>query len=448
VINCLTNLADRSLLDPYYAGQHRYQFHKLIKEYLKDVESRKSGVETSRIAVRFNSSFLALYTQLLSGFVNRCSNVPHDDILDRFEYDCHNFEWLPVKIYFIQLLPVISIVNLTEVFTGDLMMETFGRAQLYVQTRIILIAFENGMDNISAQIGATETLNLYHDLVLQLRKWMQSYSVLCFILCEATFAPNISSRFQIVNKQLAKSNHNAHDYYNELKIPYRNNYSFHKSICFSCCKLYPDFVGMFVGLFEVLLLLLIGEVNRMRLNFKKMCFLNNMHLSTGEKVAFIVVGMTPEFFLPEIAIPVLVWYVSYFIELFLVSIHVVITVSLVLISIGMVLLVNYYQSASVVNLSYYVMQCALLIVLGKDMITMYYLFICIAITYIIKQFNTTLASSILHFFILAFIVDTYVYELDVIYYVSYFVSLLFEPHWIFSMSILSFPACVLCTLLK
>jgi len=66
-INCLTNLADRSLLDPYYAGQHRYQFHKLIKEYLMDVESRKSGVETSRIAVRFNSSFLAHYTQVLSG---------------------------------------------------------------------------------------------------------------------------------------------------------------------------------------------------------------------------------------------------------------------------------------------------------------------------------------------------------------------------------------------
>lgn len=203
---------------------------------------------------------------------------------------------------------------------------------------------------------------------------------------------------------------------------------------------------MFVGLFEVLLLLLIGEVNRMQLNFKKMCFLNNMHLSTVEKVAFIVVEMTPEVFLPEIAIPVLVWYVSYFIELFLVSI--VITVSLVLISMGMVLLVNYYQSASVVKLSYYVVQCALLIMLRKDMITMYYLFICIAITCIIKQFNTTLAASILHIFILAFIVDTYIYELDVIHYVSYFVSLLFEPHWIFSMSILSFPVCVTCALLK
>jgi len=325
------------------------------------------------------------------------------------------------------------------------MMETFGRAQLYVQTRIILISFENGMDNISAQIGATETLNLYRDLVLQLRKWMQSYSVLCFILCEATFVPNISSRFQIVNKQLARSYHNAHGYYNELKIPYHKYYSFHKSICFSCCKLYPDFVGMLVGLFEVLLLLLIGEVNRMRLNFKKMCFLNNMHLSTVEKVAFIVVGMTPELFLPEIAIPVLVWYVSYFIELFLVSI--VIMVSLALISMGMVLLVNYYQSASVVNLSYYVVQCALLIVLRKDMITMYYLFICTAITYIIKQFNTTFASSILRIFILAFIVDTYVYELDIMHYESYFVSL-FEPHWIFSMSILSFPICILCALLK
>lgn len=128
------------------------------------------------------------------------------------------------------------------------------------------------------------------------------------------------------------------------------------------------------------------------------------------------------------------------IELFVFSVSIVI--ALFLISMGMVLLVSYYQSASVVKLSYYVVQCALLIVLRKDMITMYYLFICIAITYIIKQFNTTFASSILHIFILAFIVDTYVYELDVMHYVSYFVSLLLEPHWIFSMSILSFPACV------
>jgi len=31
-------------------------------------------------------------------------------------------------MYFIQPLPVMSIVNLAEVLTSDLMMETFGRA--------------------------------------------------------------------------------------------------------------------------------------------------------------------------------------------------------------------------------------------------------------------------------------------------------------------------------
>jgi len=103
------------------------------------------------------------------------------------------------EMYFIQPLPVMSIVNLTEVFTSDLMMETIGRVQLYLQARTLLIAFENGMDIISAQIGATETLNIYRDLVLQLRKWMQSYGVGCFILCEVTFVQNISSRFQIGN---------------------------------------------------------------------------------------------------------------------------------------------------------------------------------------------------------------------------------------------------------
>ena len=59
----LTNLTDRSLLDRYsYAGQHRYQFHRLIKEYLMDIDSHQPYAKTLRIATRFNSSFLVHYT--------------------------------------------------------------------------------------------------------------------------------------------------------------------------------------------------------------------------------------------------------------------------------------------------------------------------------------------------------------------------------------------------
>ena len=53
---CVQKLTDVSLLNAYfYAGQSRYQFHKLIKNYLTDVET--DIYPLSLKAVRFNSSF-------------------------------------------------------------------------------------------------------------------------------------------------------------------------------------------------------------------------------------------------------------------------------------------------------------------------------------------------------------------------------------------------------
>ena len=49
---CLSSLADRSLLDQYsYADQHRYKFHKLIREYM--------------IGVEFQHQFVSYYTVII-----------------------------------------------------------------------------------------------------------------------------------------------------------------------------------------------------------------------------------------------------------------------------------------------------------------------------------------------------------------------------------------------
>ena len=95
------------------------------------------------------------------------------------------------------------------------------------------------MDDISAEIGASETLNLYRDLVLQLRKWISSYPENCLTLCEETFLPNISSRYHTIDKQLAMSNYNKHWYYNQLNFPYYQSSG--ESFCYSYCARYNYF---------------------------------------------------------------------------------------------------------------------------------------------------------------------------------------------------------------
>ena len=96
-----------------------------------DVESHKSGVETSIIAVRFNSNFLTHYTQLLSGFVSRCNQIHHDtENIGRFEYESHNFECLLEKLYCFHKWPVIPFVNLAHSLSCQLMLETFNKMEL------------------------------------------------------------------------------------------------------------------------------------------------------------------------------------------------------------------------------------------------------------------------------------------------------------------------------
>lgn len=55
-----------------YAGQSHYQFHKFIKE-------SNIAMSASRVAITFISSFLTHYTQILSSFVSRYSEIPHND---------------------------------------------------------------------------------------------------------------------------------------------------------------------------------------------------------------------------------------------------------------------------------------------------------------------------------------------------------------------------------
>ena len=233
-IGYLRNLTDLSLLDPYfYAGQSRYQFHKVIKEYFGDVGSCNISINLTSMNVLFNSSFVLHYTQILHYFINNYNQLPHDEEkIGRFEYESHNFECLLEKVDLFDLWTVTPVLHLTHALTCDLMLEILTRTKLLKAGAKVLVMFEHRMEAISAQIGALETLNMYRDLVLVLRKWIQSFPERdCKDMCAEVFVQkSFTTRVEIIDKQLAKTNYNRHNYYRKLQFPY-----FEGSICFSYC---------------------------------------------------------------------------------------------------------------------------------------------------------------------------------------------------------------------
>jgi len=109
------------------------------------------------------------------------------------------------------------------------MLKMFTRIELLGLGQTVLVMFEHRMNDISSQTGALETLSVYRDLVLLLRKWMQSEEGCCMAFCVLTFLYGLEARIETINKQLAKINDSTRSY-KELQFPY-----FGKSVCFSYC---------------------------------------------------------------------------------------------------------------------------------------------------------------------------------------------------------------------
>ena len=272
---CMRNLTDTSLLDLYsYGGQNRYQFHKLIKEFLIDIESHDNQIlETSIIIIRFNSSFVLYYTQLLHNFVTVYNQMPYDDEnIGRFEYESHNFDCLMKKVYSFNAWTVKSVVHFTHALNSGLMLEIFTVNQLLKVGQRVLVIFEGRMDDISIQIGALETLNVYRDLILVLREWIQSFPEKnCKILCEETFLQQeFMIRIETINRQCSKANCNRQDYYRKLQFSY-----FGESICFSYCLQFSsiNISTLIICSIVMLVITMVKVIIRRRLTIKQILFL-------------------------------------------------------------------------------------------------------------------------------------------------------------------------------
>ena len=449
---CLTNLFDRSLLDAYSnALQPRYQFHKLINEYLTDVESQKFDAETSRI-LRFNSSFLIHYTKALSNFVIIYNERSQDkENIYKFKLESHNFECLLEKVLYFDRWPVIAFVKLTRALTSQLMLESFSKIKLLKVGQRSMILLEDRMEDISDKIGAFKTLSIYHDLVLQIRKWMQTYQGNCSALCKEIFLQNISSRCHVVNKQLVRTNLNTHDYYNKLRFPYYYK-SFGELICFIFC-FQTDKVDTFVIISisaVVLLNMVIRNPGKCLALCKKclqiipfwfpkqlgesFCFsfclrtdkISRLVIFTKGRVLLIITVMKTQFV--PVCIPLLVWYYFDFIDvLFALSLCIVIYISEYLVN--RCLLKATWMNLSVSLLYYlYIVPCVLLTI--NDPINMMnYIFIC-SVTAVTKLFNSMAAVLIYLFLVTVFCVDSYVHKLYIVDYVSSIFYYCLHPYYV------------------
>ena len=134
----------------------------------------------------------------------------------------------------------------------------------------ILRTFESRMDEISAQIGANETLNTYRDLVLTLREWIQSFPKSeCKSVCEDTFLQQgCETRLQTIDRQLTMANKRPRDFYRKLHLSI-----YGKSICLPYC-LYFERLDDYVVMINIILIIIFSVVRAIK----------DKHFSVKEKI--------------------------------------------------------------------------------------------------------------------------------------------------------------------
>ena len=383
-LGCLKTLTDISLLDLYsYAGQTRYQFHTLIKEYLTDIESQNNQID--KISFRFNSSFGSYYTYLLHKFASTYNRNPHDEEnIGRFEYESHNFEHLLDKVDFLCACAVKSIARLSYALKSELMLNMFTKVQLLRVAQTLLVMFEQKMDDISTKFGALETMNLYRDLVVAIKKWIQPEKYCCMPLCQSTFLQGFGTRFKIINNQLAKTNHNSRKY-KELQFPY-----FAESICLSHCS---HFATIDISMTTVCVFVML-TVTMVQMVVGKRCVVRKIQC-----LLIAIFCLCFVFFDVSIAASVCVF----------------ICVAIGLKFSGLLKLMKNHH----LTVIYYSMFVAF--VIGKNMIATIYIFSYVMMVNACNLFCTksvTRLNDALHISTIVWLVNTYVYEFEILDYVN------------------------------
>ena len=249
---CLRTLVERSLLEEYWhTGQLRYQFHRLIGEFLQYVQTEYSDAHGRKITTKFNLNYQLYYSQDILSLSQIYRRSPDsNEIVSRLEHDMYNFQNILQQMVE-QQLDIKSALNIAYGFSNstDFFIKIFGDCKYcFVELLEALVRlFDQQMLQISHRIGKKETALLYFNLISSVKRWLISnrnlwidHTMPCCTVCRGTFV-NHPSR---VEKLLTVSNT-------------LDAYYYHPWTCYLDC--FPELLSTALGVIGVLITLLINQ---------------------------------------------------------------------------------------------------------------------------------------------------------------------------------------------
>ena len=194
--HCLETLTKRSFLEEYWcacADQPRYQFHRLIREFLQYIQSeyRDDHIETefSLYYQRYYSQSIAILSQPYRR--NSCSS----EVINSLECDTHNFLNILHKMEMLQL-DTKSVLNIAYGISNgtDLFLEILDcNNRFAILLKALIGLFDQKIFEFSQEIGLIETTLLYFNLSSVAKEWLIKFDAMfCMTKCREMFANHYS----------------------------------------------------------------------------------------------------------------------------------------------------------------------------------------------------------------------------------------------------------------
>ena len=201
---CLRSLRDRSLIRPYeIAGQLRYQYHRLVKEFFKYKLKNSNDLDFDIIDQTFQTSFQWCYSRQLYNlahaytyaYVYKKSQI--EEVIGRLEFDSHNFITL---LELVAIHPPLSVesVYLTahSLVNSDLVLNIITETELFRSLKSISLVLLYNNNEVVPILGNTmasfwaKIFTRLHTIALSSTTFSE-----CRTLCMETFEfpSNVSS---------------------------------------------------------------------------------------------------------------------------------------------------------------------------------------------------------------------------------------------------------------
>ena len=192
---CLRSLRDRSLITPYErAGQLRYQYHRLVKEFFNYMLENGNDLEFDAVVKMFQTSFELYFSSQLYNMTHTPWN---EKMIGTLEYDSHNFITL---LELVAIHPPLSVesVYLTahSLVKSDLVLNIITENKLFRSLKAIshVLLYNN---NEVVPILGNEMANFWAKIFTRLHTIALSSTTFseCRTLCMETFEfpSNVSS---------------------------------------------------------------------------------------------------------------------------------------------------------------------------------------------------------------------------------------------------------------